>query len=137
VYKVSPHDKLPIPNDEDYNLDPDTYDGEFFQEDGLEGRFEIDLIEAIGMEVDIKMVVDEEDDEVQNENDVEILEGNDINDELAPSDGVYYEMVDSDDETYDLANPNIYEDIFNRCNVIYIFISHLFLNTFFYMCLFA
>jgi hypothetical protein len=34
------------------------------------------------MEVDIKMVVDEKDDEVQNENDIEILEGNDINDEL-------------------------------------------------------
>jgi hypothetical protein len=37
VYKVSPHSKLPTPNDEDYNLDLDTYDGEFFQEDGLEG----------------------------------------------------------------------------------------------------
>jgi hypothetical protein len=35
------------------------------------------------MEVDIEMVVDEEDDEVQNENDLEMLEGND-NDELAP-----------------------------------------------------
>jgi hypothetical protein len=61
VYKISPHGKLPIPNDEDYNLDPDTYDREFFQEDGLEGRFEIDLTEAIRMEVDIEMVVDEED----------------------------------------------------------------------------
>jgi hypothetical protein len=47
VYKVSPHGRLSVPNDEDYNLDPDTYDGEFFQEDGLEGRFEIDLTEAI------------------------------------------------------------------------------------------
>jgi hypothetical protein len=84
VYKASPHGKLPIPNDEGYNLDPDTYEGEFFKEDGLEGRFEIDLTEAIGMEVDIEMVVDEEDDEVQNENDLVILEGNDINDELAP-----------------------------------------------------
>jgi hypothetical protein len=84
VYKVSPHGRLPVPNDEDYNLDPDTYDGEFFQEDGLEGRFEIDLTEAIRMDVDIKMVVDEEDDEVPNENDLVILEGNDINDELAP-----------------------------------------------------
>jgi hypothetical protein len=83
VYKVSPHGRLPVPNDEDYNLDPDTYDGEFFQEDGLEGRFEIDLTEAIRMDVDIKMVVDEEDDEVPNENDLVILEGNDINDELA------------------------------------------------------
>jgi hypothetical protein len=111
VYKVSPHGKLPVPNDEDYNLDPDTYDGEFFQEDGLEGRFEIDLIEAIRMEVDIEMVVDEEDDEVQNENDLEMLEGND-NDELAPSDGVGYEMVDSDDETYDPVNLDTYKDYF-------------------------
>jgi hypothetical protein len=79
---------------QDYNLDPDTNDGEFFQEDGLEGRFEIDLIEAIGMDVDIEMVVDEEEDEVQNDNDLVILEGNDINDELASS------------------------DIFNRCNAI-------------------
>ena len=37
VYKVSPHGKLPVPNNEDYNIDPNTYDGEFFQEDGLEG----------------------------------------------------------------------------------------------------
>jgi hypothetical protein len=40
------------------------------------------------MEVGIEMVVDEEDDEVQNENGLVILEGNDINDELAPLDGV-------------------------------------------------
>jgi hypothetical protein len=39
---------------------------------------------APGMEVYIEMVVDEEDEEVQNKNDLEILEGNDINDELAP-----------------------------------------------------
>jgi hypothetical protein len=70
VYKVSPHGKLPVPNDEDYNLDLETYDAEFFQEDGLEGRFEIDWTKAIGMEVDIEMFVDEEDDEVQNENDL-------------------------------------------------------------------
>ena len=117
VYKVSPHGRLPVPNDEDYNLDPDTYDGEFFQEDGLEGRFEIDLTEAIGMEVDIEMVVDEmvvdeEDDEVQNDNDLVILEGNDINDEVASSDGVEIEMLDSDDESYDPANPDTYEDYF-------------------------
>jgi hypothetical protein len=57
VYKVWLHGKLPVPNDEDYNLDPDTYDGEFFQEDELEGRFEIDLTKAIRMEVNIEMVV--------------------------------------------------------------------------------
>ena len=64
------------------------------------------------MEVDIEMVVDQEDDEVPKENDLEILEDNSINDELAPSDGVDYEMVDSDDETFDPANPDTYEDYF-------------------------
>jgi hypothetical protein len=63
------------------------------------------------MEVDIEMIVDEEDDDVQNENDLEMLEGND-NDKLARSDGVDYEMVDSDDETYDLANLDTYKDYF-------------------------
>jgi hypothetical protein len=112
VYKVSPHGRLSVPNDEDYNLDPDTYDGEFFQEDGLEGQFEIDLTEAIGMNVDIEMVVDEEDDEVQNDNDLVILKGNDIDDKLVSSDGVEIEMVDSDDESYDPANLDTYEDYF-------------------------
>ena len=46
VHKVSPHGKVPVPNDKDYNFDPNTYDGEFFQEEGLEGRFEIDLTES-------------------------------------------------------------------------------------------
>jgi hypothetical protein len=47
VYKVSPHGKLPVPTNEDYNLNPDTYDGEFFQEYGIEGRFEIDLTKLL------------------------------------------------------------------------------------------
>jgi hypothetical protein len=64
------------------------------------------------MDVDIEMVVDEEDDEVQNDNDLVILEGNDINDELASSDGFEIEMVDSDDESYDPANRDTYEDYF-------------------------
>jgi hypothetical protein len=59
------------------------------------------------MEVDIEMVVNKEEDEMQNENDLEMLEGlylcNDI-DELLPLDGVDYEMVDSDDGTYDATN---------------------------------
>jgi hypothetical protein len=101
VYKLSPHGRLSVPNDEDYNLDLDTYDGEFFQEDELGGRFEIDLTEAIGMDVDIEMVVDEEDNEVKNDND-----------DVASSDGVEIEMVDSDDESYDPANPDTYEDYF-------------------------
>jgi hypothetical protein len=64
------------------------------------------------MDIDIEMVVDEEEDEVQNDNDLVILEGNDINDELASSDGVEIEMVDSDDESDDPTNPDTYEDYF-------------------------
>ena len=61
------------------------------------------------MDVDIEMVVDEEDDEVQNDNDLVILEGND---EVASSDDVEIEMLDSDDESFDPANPDTYEDYF-------------------------
>jgi len=75
VNKVSPHGKVPIPNDEDYNLNPITYDGEFIQKEGLEGMFEIDLIEAIEMEVDNERVVDEDvADEVENVKDLQLLE---------------------------------------------------------------
>jgi hypothetical protein len=114
VHKVLSHGKLHVPNDEDYNLDPNTYDREFFQEEGLEGRFEIDLTGAIGIEVDIEMAVDEEGDEVQNVKDLQILErlhlDND-NDNIDSSDSVDYDMVDSDDDTYDPTNPN-HEDYF-------------------------
>ena len=47
VYKVSPHGKLPVPNNEGYNIDPNTYAGEFFQEEGLEETFQIDLTKAM------------------------------------------------------------------------------------------
>ena len=116
VHRVSPHGKVPVPNDEDYNLDPNTYDGEFFQEEGLEGRFEIDLTEAIGMEVDNETVIEEDaGDEVQNVKDLQMLErlhlDND-NGNIAHSDSVdYFDMIDSDDETYDPANPD-HEDYF-------------------------
>jgi hypothetical protein len=113
VHKVSPHGKVPVPNDEDYNLDPNTYDGEFFQEEGLEGRFEIDLTEEMVMEVDNKRVVDEEErDEVQNVKDLQMLERLHLGDDsIAPSDSVDYDMVDSNDETYDPVNPD-HEDYF-------------------------
>src|SRR6185369_2772599 len=60
VYKVSPPGKLFVPNNEDYNIDPNTYIGEFFQEDGLQGSFQIDLTEAIGMEVGNESFVDKD-----------------------------------------------------------------------------
>jgi hypothetical protein len=46
VYKVSPYGKLAMPIDEDYHplINTDTYEGEFFQEEGgLTGHFVIDL----------------------------------------------------------------------------------------------
>jgi hypothetical protein len=110
VHKVSPHAKLSVPNDEDYNFNPNTYDGEFFQEEGLQGRFEIDLTEVMGMEVDNETVDDEDSrDEVQNEKDLQMLDrlclGNDNEDNIPPSDSVdYFDNVDSDDESYDPAN---------------------------------
>ena len=52
-----------------------TCDGEFFQEDGLEGSFEIDLTEDIGMEVGNERVVEADaGDEVHNVKDPEFLE---------------------------------------------------------------
>ena len=71
VYKVLPHGKLPVPNNEDYNIDPNTYDGEFFQEHGLEWSFDIDLTESIRIEVGNERIVDEDaGDEVHNVKDL-------------------------------------------------------------------
>jgi hypothetical protein len=114
VHKVLPHGKVPVPNDEDYNLDPNTYDGEFLQEEGLEGRFEIDVTEADGMEVETVVDEEEEDeeDEVKNVKDLQMLQRlhlRNSNDDIDSSDSVDYDMVDSDDETYDPAAPD-YED---------------------------
>jgi Domain of unknown function (DUF4216) len=112
VTKVMPHAKLPLPNNEDYNFDPNTYAGEFFQEDGLPGSFEIDITGLMGMVVDNETVVDEEEgDEVQNVKDLELLRrlqlGEDI-DETPPSTSLDpdIDMRDSDDETYDPDNPD-------------------------------
>jgi hypothetical protein len=75
VHKVSPHGKLPVPNDEDYNFHTNTYDEEFYQEEGLQGRFKIDLIKAIGIDVDNDWVDDEDDgDDVHDVNDFQMLE---------------------------------------------------------------
>ena len=112
VYKVSPHGKLPIPNNEDYNIDPNTYAGEFFQEDGLDGTFQIDLTEAMGMEQDNERIDnDDARDEVHNVKDLELLErlclGNDSDDDSVP----LVETYNSDDETYDPANSD-HDDYF-------------------------
>jgi hypothetical protein len=112
MHKVSPHGKLPIPNDKDYNFNINTYDGEFYKKEGLQGMFDIDLTEAIEMDVDNDWVDDEDDgDDVQDVKDLQMLErlhlGNDNEDNIPSSDSVdYFDMVDSDDETFDPANPD-------------------------------
>ena len=60
MHQLLPHGRCHVPNNEDYNFNPNTYDGEFYQEDGLQGRLVIDLKEAIGIEVDNERVDDEE-----------------------------------------------------------------------------
>jgi hypothetical protein len=65
------------------------------------------------------MIVDEEDDEVQNENNLVIFEGNDINDKLVSSDGVDYEMVMVIMRIMIRLTPRHMKIIFNRCNAIF------------------
>jgi hypothetical protein len=107
VHQVSSHGKLPLPNDEDYTFDTNTYDGEFYQADGLEGRFEIVLPEITEMEVDNEMVDDDDPgDVVVDLKDIEMLErfhlGRDNEENTEPSDSVaHLDNFDSDDETYD------------------------------------
>lgn len=109
VHTISPHGRLPLPNDEDYNLNPETHDGEFYQhEEGLQGSFEIDLTGLVEMETDIERVVDEDSgDEVENPKDIVFLDrlhlGVDSDDEEADED---LDMVDSDDDMYNPANPD-------------------------------
>ena len=111
---ISPHGKVPIPNNEDYNIDSNTYDGEFFQEDGLEGHFEIDLTGVIEMKVHDDEMVDDQDagEEVCNAKDLELLQrlqlGDGNEDEIPPLEHrlELLDLCDSDDETYDPANPD-------------------------------
>ena len=100
----SPHGKLPVPNNQNYNIDPNTHDEEFFQEDGLEVDNESGADEDAG-------------DKVQNVKDLELLQrlhlSNDDDDDIPLSEhrDDYIDMHDSDDETYDPANPD-HDDYF-------------------------
>jgi hypothetical protein len=108
VYKVSPHGRLPVPNNEDYNIDPNTYEGEFFQEDGLPGDFVIDITEAL----EIMEVEDDGGEEIADDDDVVLLEkvavGQDV--DAPPVDEYLEDMRDSDDETSD--HDNLHEDVY-------------------------
>jgi hypothetical protein len=108
VYKVSPHGRLPVPINEDYNIDPNTYEGEFFQEDGLPGDFVIDITEAL----EIMEVEDDGGEEIDDDDDVVLIEkvvaGQDV--DAPPADEYLEDMRDSDDETSD--SDNLHEDVY-------------------------
>ena len=78
-----------------------------FQEDGLDGTFQIDLTEAMRMEQNNERIDnDDAGDEVHNVKDLELLErlrlDNDNDDDSVPPmeiDGDYIDTRDSDDET--------------------------------------
>jgi hypothetical protein len=99
---------LLVPNNEDYNIDPNTYEGEFFQEDGLPGDFVIDITEAL----EIMEVEDDGGEEIDDDDDVVLLEkvaaGQDVDAPLA--DEYLEDMRDSDDETSD--PDNLHEDVY-------------------------
>lgn len=99
VIKIPPHGKLPIPNDADYKVDPNTDDVGFYQEDGLDGHFEIDLTGLL--EMDNEILVDEDaGDDVENAKDIELLErlnlDSESEDENAREEGI--DLCYSEDE---------------------------------------
>lgn len=106
VYKVRPHGKLPLPNDADYTVDPNTYHGdEFYQDDGLEGTFEIDLTDMFEMEVENEDAAEE----VDNPDDLRELERLrvDAHDTHPPANlDVDIDLCESDEDNYDRADPN-------------------------------
>jgi hypothetical protein len=118
-WEVVPNDgKLPVPNDEDYNLiNPNTYEGELYQEEGLTGSFVIDLTTPIAMEADNELVDHNDDEEeVYDPKDLQMLErlGIEHEENLELSDYLHYlDNFDSDDERTDIpANPHDDPDYF-------------------------
>lgn len=69
VYKVNPSGRLPTPTDQDYSYDPNNSNEVFFQEDGLPGTFEINIV---GGE-DNTNHIPRDADEVVEEQDLELL----------------------------------------------------------------
>jgi hypothetical protein len=105
------HGGVPVPNKEDYNLDMDTYEGEFYQEEGLEGTFVIDLTEAM----DVAIVFEDDDDvEVEDVRDLQLLkqlrlDNDDDDNDAPPVSDEYLDMAGTDDEMEDAPDAG-YED---------------------------
>ena len=98
VYQVSPHGKLPVPNDDDYNnINPNTYEGEFYQEQELNGVFDISLNGLDALDEDAQ----NDGETVVNLKDIDMLAklhlDDDDEDEIVIADQPLYTR-DSDDE---------------------------------------
>jgi hypothetical protein len=152
VHMVSPRDKTAVPNNDDYNFDPMT--DEFYQLEGLEGSFKIDIFALMSMEEDNDINEDEGDD-VQDAKDLLLLERwqrqrdgvvlDDDNDDGDDEDDRELDNIDSDDEeSGDDVTPVVlpYTEIMSPprntifllllpCNYVYLFTttSHLFMLT--------
>jgi hypothetical protein len=105
VFKVSPHGKLPMPSDDDYNnIDPVTYEGIFYQELENFGDFEI----QIGLE-DLENEAQIPGETVVNLKDIEMLTKyhaqNGIDDEPPPCDNDEPQYSRDSDSDNDNENP--------------------------------
>jgi hypothetical protein len=123
VITVPTHNRPPKPDQDDYRrLDPSTYDGEFFQEEGLPGKFTINLPTDDDMVIDgeedegveAEDTVDDVVEEVQNAQDLTLLDrfhaGLDKDEPTKPPPDYmpdYWWELDSDDEA---CGPSIVRD---------------------------
>jgi hypothetical protein len=100
VFKVSPHGKLPMPNEDDYNnINPITYEGDFYQEEEDGGDFDVEMVDLEELEDDAKI----QGDTVVNIKDIEMLskfleEGDSDDDEPPPFEGQPYYSHDTDSD---------------------------------------
>src|SRR3954467_9008425 len=92
VYDVPPHGKLPAPNEEeDYqpHIDPDTYDGEFFQETRV-AKKHFGKTSTFGQKMEVENENAEEEEEVEDE---EVTDDDEEEDEEVE----HEEVTDADD----------------------------------------
>jgi hypothetical protein len=100
VFKVSPHGKLPMPNEDDYNnINPITYVGDFYQEEEDGGDFDVEMVDLEELEDDAQI----QGDTVVNIKEIEMLskfldEGDNDDDDPPPFEGQPYYSHDTDSD---------------------------------------
>lgn len=103
VYQVSPHGKLPMPSEDDYNnINPQTYEGIFYQEQENFGDFGLEGLEDLENDAHTRgeIVTDISDIEMLNKAHANDEPQSDDDDEPPPSedpDALYARDSDSDD----------------------------------------